>query len=529
MTLVAPPETAVSPDSKAPRRWWKLALAVGIAALGVLVVIPLMVVVLVTSSGSSGCAPTVSSGTGGDDASPLTPSGPIGKPTRDGTTMMTSPFGQRWGTMHQGVDFAGPIGTPIYAALDGTVVKAGPAQGFGMWIVLDSIVDGKPVSTVYGHMYPNGVLVKEGQQVKVGDHIADIGNAGGSTGPHLHFEYWEGGRLQGGTAIDPMSKLGQAGSPQSSGSDSPTGTGAAVDCGFGTAGGDLRTGSVPPEFDPWIRKAGAVCPGVGAPLIASQLSAENGFRYGPSAPVSSTGALGPAQFMPGTWATWGKDYDGDGRADPNSIGDAVISQAHFMCAINGDITAAIAAGKVKGDPTALTIAAYNAGPAAVLAAGGMPSGGDYTTQTQPYVAKILAGQAQYTSEGSTGRFVPTGADGDNVVEAARQYLGTPYVWGGGDINGPSRGGFDCSGLTSFAYFAGKHITLPRTSEAQWGVGSEIPIDQAMPGDLVFGSFEANGPGHVGIYIGGGQMIHAPTTGDVVKQAPLMAGMKARRI
>ena len=61
------------------------------------------------------------------------------------------------------------------------------------------------------------------------------------------------------------------------------------------------------------------------------------------------------------------------------------------------------------------------------------------------------------------------------------------------------------------------------------MGSEIPIDQAMPGDLVFGSFEANGPGHVGIYIGGGQMIHAPTTGDVVKQAPLMAGMKARRI
>lgn len=525
MTLTAPPVIATPPATK--KTWWKYVLVLGAAVLVVLVAVPLLIIVVVSSSGSSGCAPAAP-GASAPTESALTPSAPIGKPTRDGTTTMTSGFGQRWGTMHQGVDFAGPIGTPIYAALAGKVVKAEPAAGFGMWIIIDSIVDGAPVSTVYGHMMPSGVLVQAGQDVRIGDHIADIGNNGQSTGPHLHFEYWEGGRLEGGTAIDPMLELGQAGSPTDA-SPASGQSDVAIDCGFGTAGGDLRSGSVPPEFEPWIRKAGAICPGVSAPLIASQLSAENGFRYGPSAPVSGTGALGPAQFMPPTWATWGKDYDEDGRVDPNSIGDAVLSQAHFMCSLNTDIIAAIGAGKVQGDPTALTIAAYNAGIGAVLSAGGMPSGGDYTTQTQPYVAKILAGQAQYTSAGSTGRLVPTETGGNTVVEAARQYLGTPYVWGGGDITGPSRGGFDCSGLTSFAYYSGKQMTLPRTSEGQWALGSEIPIDQAMPGDLVFGSFGTNGPGHVGIYIGNGQMIHAPTTGDVVKQAPLMAGMKARRI
>ena len=76
MTLVAPPETVVSPDSKTPRRWWKLALAAGIAALGVVVLVPLVVIVIVTSSGSSGCAPTVSSGVG-DEGSRLLETKPI--------------------------------------------------------------------------------------------------------------------------------------------------------------------------------------------------------------------------------------------------------------------------------------------------------------------------------------------------------------------------------------------------------------------------------------------------------------------
>ncbi len=73
------------------------------------------------------------------------------------------------------------------------------------------------------------------------------------------------------------------------------------------------------------------------------------------------------------------------------------------------------------------------------------------------------------------------------------------------------------------------ITLPRTSETQWHVGTEIPLEHARPGDLLFGNWQAGGPGHVAIYIGGGQMVHAPTTGDVVRVGTVFPDMKARRI
>lgn len=483
-----------------------------------------------------------------DPVSPLPASGPIRLPVEPGSTSYTSGFGERWGSQHQGVDLAGPVGTPILAALDGTVVESGTASGFGHWIVIDSNVGGKPVSTVYGHMFENGLHVKAGQQVRAGDHIADIGNDGESTGAHLHFEYWNGGRLQGGTVVDPISVLpaiaeqsgsggsiahdeeGDVPSPQvdASTAENPVQLAAAsrstADCtGFGIAGSaDLAAGVVPPEFEPWLRRAGSVCPEIDTPLLAAQLQQENNFRHGENAPVSPSGAMGPAQFMPGTWATWGKDYDGDGKADPNSIGDAVMSQATFMCALHQEVSS------IDGDPIALTLAAYNAGSGAVQQYRGVPP----YAETQNYVAKITAARATFVNPNSQGRFVPrSSGDSGQAVAAAREYLGTPYVWGGGGTSGPSGGGFDCSGLTSYAIHAasGGKVTLPRTSEQQWTVGTEIPIEQAQPGDLVFGSWASGGPGHVGIYAGNGQMVHAPTTGDVVKEAPLMAGMKARRV
>lgn len=96
---------------------------------------------------------------------------------------------------HRGDDMAAPLGTPIFAARDGKVVAAGPADGFGNWIVIESQVDSKTISTVYGHMNRDGVLVRLGDTVKAGQQIGKIGNEGQSTGPRLHFEIWEGSRM----------------------------------------------------------------------------------------------------------------------------------------------------------------------------------------------------------------------------------------------------------------------------------------------------------------------------------------------
>jgi cell wall-associated NlpC family hydrolase len=94
-----------------------------------------------------------------------------------------------------------------------------------------------------------------------------------------------------------------------------------------------------------------------------------------------------------------------------------------------------------------------------------------------------------------------------VVGIALQYLGIPYVWGGAS---PSTG-FDCSGFVMYV-FAQLGVSLPHHAASIYGYGTPVPYEQLAPGDLVFFS----GLGHMGIYIGGGQFIHAPHTGDVVK-------------
>jgi murein DD-endopeptidase MepM/ murein hydrolase activator NlpD len=114
----------------------------------------------------------------------------------------TSGYGGRWGTMHLGIDIAGPIGTPILSAADGVVIEAGPASGFGLWVRVQH-EDG--TITVYGHL--DTFSVREGQQVKAGQQIARMGNRGFSTGPHLHFEVWN----PGGQKINPLQWLNARG------------------------------------------------------------------------------------------------------------------------------------------------------------------------------------------------------------------------------------------------------------------------------------------------------------------------------
>jgi len=126
------------------------------------------------------------------------------------------------------------------------------------------------------------------------------------------------------------------------------------------------------------------------------------------------------------------------------------------------------------------------------------------------------GQTSDTPPSPPGGFLPTEGTAPppsqygSVVGIALQYLGTPYVWG---ASGP--GAFDCSGFTSYVY-AQVGVSLPHNAAAQYSYGVPVARDQLEPGDLVF----FDGLGHEGIYIGGGNFVHAPHTGDVVKISSL---------
>ena len=126
-------------------------------------------------------------------------------PMKAGTYRVSSGYGNRWGGFHAGLDFAADIGTPIYAPADGVVIEGRErtnVAGFGRWVWLDCQASvGRDF--IFGHVHPSGIKVSGGQRVKAGDLIAEVGNEGQSTGPHLHFEVWgPPGRL-GGKHEDP--------------------------------------------------------------------------------------------------------------------------------------------------------------------------------------------------------------------------------------------------------------------------------------------------------------------------------------
>lgn len=104
--------------------------------------------------------------------------------------------------------------------------------------------------------------------------------------------------------------------------------------------------------------------------------------------------------------------------------------------------------------------------------------------------------------------------GEKAVKIARQFLGTPYVWGGA-----APGGFDCSGLTQYVY--GKlGVSLDHFAQTQYAQGKQVSRDQLEPGDLVFFGSSSGTIDHVGFYVGKGRYLHAPKTGDVVKVSSL---------
>jgi peptidoglycan DL-endopeptidase CwlO len=224
---------------------------------------------------------------------------------------------------------------------------------------------------------------------------------------------------------------------------------------------------------------------------------------------------------------------------PSSLGSAGSLAGEWNGA-NGEFAASLAeatgtsvgiAGLV--DPSAGEVGAAT-GAYARMATNSTPGGGSDVVAMLVAEAnnlarsQVLSSTSGVTSSGA-GNSGAGGVTGANAVAVAERYLGTPYLWGG-----ESPSGFDCSGLVQYAY-GQLGISLPRTSQQQATVGAPVAgLASAQPGDLVFfagSDGSASAPGHVGIYIGNGEMVDAPYTGEAVRveQVPADQVVAVRRV
>ncbi|WP_345750902.1 M23 family metallopeptidase [Microbacterium rhizophilus] len=173
---------------------------------------PVARAILAALTTSAGDAPTSGSGAG-----EVPETSHVVFPLPEGTWSYTSSFGPRTDPItgeprfHAGSDFAAPAGTTIVAAADGVVRFAGMNGSTGT-ITIEHTVDGQKLTTVYLHMYADGINVTSGQVVTAGQPIGQVGSSGHSTGPHLHFEVRPGAAAD--AAIDPMPWLGEQGADQ---------------------------------------------------------------------------------------------------------------------------------------------------------------------------------------------------------------------------------------------------------------------------------------------------------------------------
>jgi len=134
-----------------------------------------------------------------------------------------------------------------------------------------------------------------------------------------------------------------------------------------------------------------------------------------------------------------------------------------------------------------------------------------------FAAALADASGTWTSGTISGGTTPPNDVAAGAIAAARTRLGDPYVWG---ATGPDT--FDCSGLTQWSY-AHVGVQLPRVAADQWNAGPHVPLSELEPGDLLFWATDLTNPAsihHVALYIGGGMMIAAPHTGDVVKVEPV---------
>jgi cell wall-associated NlpC family hydrolase len=242
--------------------------------------------------------------------------------------------------------------------------------------------------------------------------------------------------------------------------------------------------NIPPQYLIWYMDAAQTCPGLPWSVLAGigTVESDNGQSRLPGvhSGANFAGAEGPMQFEPATFARYAAGPDQP--LSPYDPADAIYTAAAMLCA----------SGARGGTGTGIenAVFAYN--------------------HAQWYVSEVMSWAAKYAAQG-----------GSNVVAIAiafaKAQLGKPYQWGAA---GPDA--YDCSGLVYSAY-AAAGIHIARTTYQWQQDGPIIPLSRIQPGDLLFSAGSdgtpAN-PGHVVMYLGGGQVIQAPQTGEDVQIDPL---------
>jgi cell wall-associated NlpC family hydrolase len=266
------------------------------------------------------------------------------------------------------------------------------------------------------------------------------------------------------------------------------------EAGTGQAGpSTLALAGIPPAYLALYMGAARTCPGLPWGVLAGigKVESDHGQSDAPGvhSGANYAGAEGPMQFEPATFAQYAVHGDHGGKPDVYDPTDAIYAAAAMLCA-NG-----AASGTAAGLRRA--VFAYN--------------------HSGAYVTDVLAWAARYTVPAASG------AAAAAIAFALRQ-VGKPYQWG---ADGPD--GYDCSGLV-YAAYAAAGIRIARTTFGWRQDGPQVPLSRIQPGDLLFSAGSdgtAADPGHVVMYLGGGQVIQAPQTGQDVQVDPLsLAGVVA---